>query len=807
MIGTLIDDVRISMRQLARHPGMTAVVLLTLALGTGSATAILTIVDRVLLRPLSFPDSGRLVALCETHPSIEGYCVGSPPDVEDWATQTRTLASLGLGRSWTFSMQTSGGAEGVRSGLATAGLFRTLGVKAAMGRVFTTDDVAESGRHVAVLSDDLWRTRFGADPGVLGRTVVMDGQSYAVIGVLPPRTDLPHMEGVRVWVPLPFDPRDEQNRAWRGFEVFGRLAPGATVERAQAELNSIQSGLGERFPATNRGWGARVVPLLDTVVGRVRPTLLVFLAAVGILLLVACANVANLMVARGATREKEFAVRAALGAGTWRLVRLVSLESMLLAIAGGMAGILLAVWATDAFLAMMPVGLPRMDEVHLDTRVLASAMALTLLAGLLSGIVPAWRASRLDLVEAIKEGHQPTAWRRALGVRGGLVIAEVAMAFVLAAGAGLLTHSYASLLHWEPGFDQQGILTFWTYGSSGKYPDARSAATAFARIEEQIRGIPGVTSVGMVSAGPLFGGGDGVGEFTTDDGTATPEAPIAANWYDMSPGYFRTLGVRLEHGRLFDDRDGPDVPRVVIVNRALARRYFGGADPVGRRLRMKNQQGLYAETMEIVGEVADIPPFVPGEQAQPEVYWPFRQSPRLASYFVLRISGDPAALVRLVDARLRALDPDMGAAQVATMADLIGAQLKRPRFNMLLVGVFAAMALTLTVVGVYGVIAASVAGRTRELGVRAALGAPRRRVLAMVMYEGMLLVLAGMALGAGAALAVSRFATSLLYGVRPTDPLTFVGIALLLATAAAAACLVPARRAARVDPMEALRAE
>ncbi len=803
MFGTLLDDIRISLRQLARRPGLTVIALLTLALGTGSATAILTIVDGVLLRPLPFPDSGRLVTLCETHPSIEGYCSGSPPDVEDWAAQSRTFASLGLGRSWTFNLETGGGAEGLRAGLATPGLFRTLGVSAALGRVFTPDDLAESGRHVAVLSDDLWRTRFGADAGVLGRSVVLDGESYTVIGVLPPRTDVPHVEGVRVWVPLPFDPRDEDNRNWRGFRVVGRLAPGVTIEAAEAELNAIQHGLGERFPATNRGWGARAVPLLDSVVGGVRPTLLVFLAAVGLLLLVACANVANLMVARGATREREFAMRAALGAGSWRLVRLVAIESLLLAALGGAAGILLAVWGADALLAMMPVGLPRIDELHLDARVVGSAVGLMLLAGLLAGLAPAWRAARLDLAEAMKEGHQPTAFRNALGVRGGLVVAEVALAFVLAVGAGLLTRSFASLLHWEPGFDRSGILTFWTYVSSGTYPDARSSSAAFARIEQQLRAIPGVTSVGMTSAGPLFGGGDGVGEFTTDDGAVTADAPIAASWYDMSPGYFRTLGVALVSGRLFEDADGRDAPPVVIVNQALARRYLGGADPVGRRLRMKHRAG----TMEIVGVVADIPPFVPGEQAQPEIYWPFAQSPRLASYFVLRTGGDPAALVRQVEAQLRAVDPDLGAAQVATMADLIDAQLKRPRFNMLLIGVFAVMAVTLTVVGVYGVIAASVAGRTRELGVRVALGATGGRVVGLVMREGMTLAAAGMALGAGVAFGVSRFAASLLYGVRPTDPLTFVGIVLLLALATAVACLVPARRAARVHPMEALRAE
>lgn len=799
---SLSTDLRFAIRQLARRPGFTVVALLTLALGTGAASAIFTIVDGVLLRPLPYPEPGRLVALCETHPSIEGYCVGSPPDVEDWAAQSRTVVSLGLGRSWPFTMQRDAGSEGVTGGLATPGLFRTLGVSPAIGRLLTADDLAPSGRHVVVLSDELWRSRFGADPGVIGRPIVLDGESYAVVGVLKPRTDLPQLGHVRLWVPLPFDPRDEENRRWRGFEVFGRLAPGARAQSAQAELALVQRSLAERHPQTNRDWGVRVEPLLDSMVGGVRPTLLVFLGAVAILLLVACANVANLLVARGAAREREFAVRAALGARPVRLFRLIATESLLLALVGGAAGVLVAVWAADAFLVLMPAGLPRVDDVALDARVVGFALAITIVTGLLAGLGPALRAARLDLAEAIKEGHQPAAWRHALGLRGGLVIGEVAMAFVLAVGAGLLTRSFTALLHWEPGFEQGGLLSFWTYASSGKYPTEERVAALFEQIEGELRTIPSVTLVGMTSAGPLFGGGDGAGEFVPD-GAATSDAPIVASWYDMSPGYFRTLGIALRRGRFFTEADRRGVPSVVIVNEALARRFFGAADPVGRRLRMKNHQ----ELLEIVGVVADIPPFEPGAPVPPEIYWPFQQSPRWASYFVVRTSGDPAAIGRVVEARLHAVDPDMSPSGVATMRDLVAAQLKRPRFNMLLIGVFASLALALTAVGVYGVVAASVAGRTRELGVRVALGASSARVLRMVLGEGLVLAGAGLVIGLGVAVGVSRFAASLLFGVRPTDPVTYAGIALLLVGITALACFVPAWRAGRVDPMVALRTE
>jgi predicted permease len=398
---------------------------------------------------------------------------------------------------------------------------------------------------------------------------------------------------------------------------------------------------------------------------------------------------------------------------------------------------------------------------------------------------------RLDLSQVIKEGHQPQAWRRALGLRGGLVIAEVAMAFTLAVGAGLLTRSYTSLLQWDPGFERRGLLTFWTYASTGSYPDRERVTGLFERIEAELGAIPSVTSVGMTSAGPLFGGGDGAAEFTVE----RDPVPIVANWYDMSPGYFMTLGLALRTGRWFDAADRAGSRPVAIVNEALARRWFAGRSPVGARLTMKKA----GEPMEIVGVVADIPPFKRSDAAVPEIYWPYAQSPRWASYFVLRTGGDPAALARIVDARLRAVDPDLSPGQLATMEDLVDSQLKRPRF--------AAMTLVLTTVGVYGVMAAAVAGRTRELGVRVALGASGRRVVGMVMREGMALSAAGMALGAVISLAVSRFAAALLFGVRPADPLTFGGVGLLLTVVTATACFVPARRAARVDPTEALRAE
>ena len=797
---SITQDLRQAVRALRKSPGFSLLAVLTLALGIGVSVAIFSVVDRVLLRPLPFPDSRRLVALCETHPSLQGFCIASPPDVEDWSRTARSLVSIGLGREWPYTARRGAEAEGVDGGIATPGLFATLQVTPALGRFFRADEMGPGAHHVVVLSDALWRSWYGADRAVLGRTVTLDGAGYEIVGVMRSGDEVPGLEDAKLWVPLPFDPKDEQNRKWRGFEVVGRLAPGATRASAAAELAGIQRDLAARFPQTNKDYGVRVESLLDNLVGAVRPTLLVFLGAVAILLLVACANVANLLVARGASRVRELAVRSALGAGPGRLVRLTAAESLALALLGGAAGLLVARWATDALVPLIPGGLPRLDHVAFDGRIVAFAVALAVATGVLAGLAPALRAARLDLVAAIKEGHQPVAWRRALGMRGGLVVAEVAMAFVLATGAGLLARSLATLLRWEPGFDRHNLLSFWTFASEGKYTDRASVAALFERVGAELRTLPGVASVGMASSGPLFGGRE-TGEFLLE-GTGAGE-PVVARWYDMDASFFPTLGVALKRGRWLSVADRAGMPPVALINETMARRYFSGADPVGRRLRSKGS----GTTLEVVGVVADIPAFLPGTPPQPEIYWPYQQSPRWASYFLLRTSGDPAALAKAVDARLKTVDPDLHASSLATMEDLVARRLRRPRFNLLLIGVFAAFALGLTLVGVYGVIAASVAGRTREIGVRVALGASARQVLTAVVKEGMALVALGMAIGLVGAVWLTRFAASMLYGVAPGDLGTRLVVVGLVAAAGLLACLVPARRAARVDPVVALRSE
>ena len=797
----LIADLRYAARSLRRGPGFTLLAVLTLVLGIGSSVAVFTVVDGVLLKPLPFPDPQRLVAICETHPSVAGFCIGSPPDVEDFATARHALASVGIGRDWPFTARRTAGAEGVDGGLATPGLFATLQVRPALGRLLERSDLGPGARPVVVLSDALWRSWYGGDRGVVGRSLVLDGKSYEIVGVLPAGVRVPRLEDVKLWAPLPFDPGDEANRGWRGFQVIGRLAPGVTPAAAAAALATVQRALGEQHPATNRGWGVEVESLRAQMVGPVRPTLLAFLGAVAILLLAACVNVANLLIARGAAREREFAVRAALGAASGRLVRLVAVESVVTAVAGGLGGVLLARWATDALLALMPGHLPRAESVALDGRVVGVAVVLILATGLIAGLAPALRAARLDLAATIKEGHQPAARRKALGLRGGLVVAEVAMAFVLATGAGLLARSFAGLLRWQPGFDESHLLTFWSLASDGKYPDHASVTAVFERARAELRAIPGVASVGMASSGPLFGGRE-TDEFLLD-GVPRGGQPVVARWYDMDPGYFPTLGVALRRGRWFTAADRAGAPPVALINEALARRYFPGSDPVGRSLRVKGD----ARAMEIVGVVADIAPFLPGTSAQPEVYWPFAQAPRWASFFVLRTTVAPATVVKAVAARLHDVDPDMSASNVATLEDRVAVQLARPRFDLLLVGVFAACALALALVGVYGVLASSVAGRVREIGVRVALGASGSRVVTLVLGEALGRIGLGILIGWLAAAWLARFVSGLLYGVAAGDALTRFVVAGLIVAAALAACVVPARRATKVDPVVALRTE
>jgi putative ABC transport system permease protein len=799
---SIVQDFVFGMRVLRRNPGFTLVAVLTLALGIGANTAIFSVVNGILLRPLPYPDPGRLVALSERSTSGGGFGTASPPNVEDWAERSRSMEVMGLGRDWGFILREEGGVYGVAGGLATPGLFRVFGFTPQLGRLFVDGDLPPGDNRVVVLTYTMWQNHFGGDPDIVGKTLPFTDGGRTVIGVLPAGAEVPELARVEMWMPLHFNPREERYREWRGFLAFARLQPDVEIPDARREFDAIAGELAREYPTTNADWHVEITPLHAQVVGSVRRILLVFLGAVGFVLLIGCANVANLLLARGAGRQREFAVRAALGAGRARIVRLVLSESLLLAVIGGAAGVVLAVWAVRTFVALAPSGIPRMDEVALDSPVLLFAVALSMVTSVIFGLVPSLQASQLDLSSSLKEGDQRSGMGRStLGARGALVVSEIALAFVLLVGAGLLLQSFATLLRWDPGFDRNNLLTVWTLAPAGKYTDGFQVRALQQRAVEELQSIPSVRSVGNASAGPIFGGLDAsemliVGRPTPPAG----EQPLI-QWFDIGPTYFRTLGIAIVQGRDFTSSDVQGAPYVAIINQAMVRRYWPDQDPLG------GQIDLYGETRTIVGVVSDVQPFEVGTPVPPLAYIPQLQIARGATYFIIRADSDPEALIPAVRARLQALEPDMQISRFMTMDQLIARRVVRPRFNMLLLGIFAAVALALAAIGIYGVVSYSVANRTREMGIRIALGAGRRNILGTVLRHGMVPSAVGIGIGLVGALGLTRVLSGMLYGVAPTDVPTFGAVAALLVLIAGVACYVPARRATKVDPIIAVRAE
>jgi putative ABC transport system permease protein len=791
-------ELRQALRALARSPGFTAVAIMTLALGIGAETAIYSVVRGVLLRPLPFAEPEELLTICETNPQVAGYCIASPPTVADWAEQSETLEAIGLGRTWPMLWNRPEEARGVDGGLATPGLFRALGVQPALGRLLADDDLAAGAPRVVLVSHALWRDELGGRPEAVGALVTLDGEPHRVVGVLPAGFDVPRLEGVELWTPLPFSPRDEENRGWRGFAVLARMAEGRRLEEVASELAVVQARLARQYPETYQGWGVRVEGLHDHLVGGVRTTLLLFLGAVALVLLVAAANVAHLILARATVRRRELAVRTALGASRRRLTRLALAEGGVLSLAACAVGVLLAFAGTRLFLDLAPAGIPRLDQVRLDGGVLAFAVVLAAVTSVLFAALPA--ASLADrrlgaLLHEVSAGEGPSRTR----LRGLLVVAEVAIAVTLLAGAGLLARSFVNLLTWDPGFERAGLLTVPVFSSQGKYPRGEDVLRAHEAAAEAVAALPGVRSVGLASAGPLFGGRETASALPAGGGAAEEGLPV--RWYDVGPRYFATLGVPVVRGRGITAQDRQGRPAVALVNETAARRLWPGRDAVGERLRID----WLEEPFEVVGVVRDVPPLRRGEPVEPEVYWPYAQLPRWAVFLVIRADGDPAALVQPAEARLEALDPDLQIGRWATLAELADRELRQPRFTLLLVALFAAVAAALAAVGIYGLLAYAVACRTREIGVRMALGAERRRIEAGVVAGALRLTAAGLVLGLAGAAAAGRGVRSLLHGIAPTDPWTLAAVALLVLGVAVLASWLPARRAGAVDPIKALR--
>ena len=800
-MGGRLAEAQYSLRALARAPGFSLVVILTLALGIGGSTAIFTFVDGVLLRPLSFPDAGALIQVCETHAERPSdWCGAAPGNLWDWQ-QTTTLETVGLGRSWRFGLKSSDGRfEGVAGGVATVGLFEALGIRPHLGRLLRDSDHTTGGDRVAILSHALWQSRFAADPDVVDSWLQLDQDRYQIVGVLPAGIEVPYLESVELWIPLWSERTDW--RHWRGLRSYGRLASGATLEQARTELTTLAQNLASQHPESNAGWSVRVDRLQDRMVSSVRQPLWVFLGAVGFVLLLACANAANLLLARSTVLQKEHALRIALGSSRSRLLRLLLTQSLILATAGGAIGLLLATVAVRLFVTLAPSGFPRLDEVGIDLRVFAFSMLVSLLTSVLFGLVPAWQTSRFDPHTLLKTGQADSA--ASLRSRGLLVVAELGLATVLLVGAGLLMQSYRNLTDWQPGFDIDGLVTFSVFPPGGKYESREQVATLYRQIDAELSALPGVATVGQVSAGPLFGGGDGVAEFTIEGHSEPPGSTLpTVAWFDTSPGYFSTLGVPLLRGRGFDRRDTHGAPHVAIVNETMARQHFGDDGAIGRRIRIHTHD----ITFEIVGVVADVEPFDPRGAVQPEIYWPIEQVTRWASFFAVRVQGDAAAAAPAIVERLEQLEPEMTVSSPTTLHQLIARQLVRPRFQMSLLLAFSIIAMAVATTGVYGVTAYSVSRRARELGIRKALGARRGDVLKLVLSHGWQMALLGLTTGLAGALALTRLLNSMLVEIGASDPVTLLAAIGILAAVALLATAIPAHRASGAQPFESLRQE
>jgi putative ABC transport system permease protein len=803
---SLWQDVRYSARGLRARPGFATVILVTLALGIGANTAIFTVVDAALVRSLPYPDADRLVHLWESSPAGTDRAEASYPDFQDWQ---RTEVFDGLG-----GYQTNGAALTGRDvplmmavTYVTPGFFDVLRVRPAIGRTFH-DRTDRIGDRVAVLGHGFWQREFGGDPAVIGRSITLGGTPHTVVGVLPPAFHFARAHGGDLWVLTDLSRPYMTRRGTHWLNTIGRLKPGVTLRQARSAMSAAAVGIAERHPDTHTGRSATVVPLRDEFVKGVRPLLLVLLTAVSLVLVVACANVAGLLMARATSRQQELAVRAALGAGRGRIVQQLLTESVLLAALGGAAGLLVATVGVRALVNALPeqqlLSMPYLAGLGVDWRVLGYAMLVALATGVLFGLVPAVPASRTALAPTLRAGRRSTGGRRRT-MRNSLVVGEFALTLVLLVGAGLLTQSLVRLLRVNPGFRPERVLTAGVMLPPTKYSDSTRIVAFFDELTTRVRSLPGVVSVGMTSRLPLDWGNSMTYVVVGRPLPAPGERP-GASVREVSTAYFEAMGIPLIDGRDFTEEDGPNAPRAVVVNRAIAAQHFGATSAVGQRiaLDMEGRGPFYM----IVGVVGNVPIGQLDEAPTPTIYFPHRQWGDNGMFLVMRTTGDPVSLAPAVRRVVHGLDRDLPVAMVSTMERNIAnsQSVFMRRYSMLLVGGFAVLALVLSIVGIYGVISYGVVQRTQELGVRVALGAQRRDIVLMVLRDGTALAAAGIVIGAAAALWLTRFLRSLLFGIQTSDPLTYVGVAALLAAVALLASYLPARRATRVDPLIALRA-
>jgi putative ABC transport system permease protein len=804
MFADLFQDLRYALRMLRKSPGFAFIIVLTLALGIGANSTIFSVINAVLLRPLPYPESDRLVYVDENNlPKGWGHFSVSPANFVDWRGQSRSFERIVALSRHSFNYSTGdlpeqwGGLEG------SQGFLEMYRVRPEIGRSFSDNEFQVGNDHVVLISNGLWKRAFGSDPAILGRHLLLGGESFEVIGVMPPAFQLGGPNNV-LWLPLAFDPADLQSsRGAHYLTVMARLLPNITVEQAGKEMSALAARLAAQYPVTNKDWGAGVQQVQASQVKSVRPALLILLGAVGFVLLIACSNAANMLLARATVRRREIAIRTALGAGRLRVVRQLLTESVILAIVGGALGLGIAYAGMRALVALRPAFIPRAATIHLDTSVLLFTAALALATGILFGLAPALSVVRGNLSESLKEGGRSGGGGRA-GLRKVFVVVEVALAFVLLVGAGLLVRSFSRLTAVEPGFNTQSALTFLVPLPRARYSTPAQQIAFYDQAQQRLAALPGVASSVLTSTVPLSGDDElysiGIA------GAPSPDQPSAL-YYLVGPDYLRQMGIQLLAGREFTPQDNAVGPHVCIVNDKLAQTLFPGRNPIGQRIQIGRN---YSIVREIVGVAATVKHYGLDEKTALQVYEPFAQLPRTAMLFVLRTQGDPMRVLPAARHAIQQVDAQQPVTRPATMEEILSESVALPRFRTLLLGLFGALAATLAAVGLYGVMSYTVTQQTQEIGVRMALGAQRMQIFRLMVGRGMFLVLIGVVIGGGGAFALTRSLesfVSFLFGVKPNDPLTLAGVTLLFAAVAAFACWLPARRASRVDPLIALRYE
>ena len=800
----MINDFRYALRQLVKAPSFTIVAILTLALGIGACTAIFSVVNTVLLRPLDYPDPDRIVIIRETQlPKFPEFAV-SPPNYLDWAKQAKSFEYLAAYGGAALNLTGEGEPQRLIGVRATAHYFDVYGVKPVLGRMLLPEEDVQGKNHVVVLSHGFWQRVFGGARDVIGRAIQLNGEPYNVVGVAPPGFGL--ASKVDVWTPMAFQPEETANDARGGhyLNVVGRLKPGVTVAQARAEMELIADQLAKQYPDPNKGWSILMMPIQDYLVSEVKPVLYTLFAAVGCVLLIACANLANLLLARATARHREISIRAALGAGRARLIRQLLTESVVLAICGGIAGVVLARWGLDALLALAPATLPRTSDIRLDSGVLFFSLALSVLTGLVFGIAPAWLAARTDVNEALKQGTRGATEGGVRGrLRSALVVIEVVFALMLLGGAGLLARSFIQLAKVDPGFNPENATLLRLSLPQKKYalPEQQ---TAFAdALLERVKVLPGVHAAGVTHSMPIVS--DYLLGFNIEGRPAIAPSDLpSTNYYTVTPDYFKAMGIRLIRGRVFTAQDDAKAPRVALINETMARQHFPNEDPIGKRINITNGPETWRE---IVGIVGDIKQYGVDQATTAQAYEPFAQVPFTSVNLVMRTNGSPAALLGALRPAVYAIDKDQPIGIIRPLEEIMAESIARQRFAMTLLSVFSAVALVIAAVGIYGVMAYNVIQRTGEFGIRMALGAQPGDVMRLVLTQGGKLIGLGLLIGLVATLAASRAMGSMLFNTSAYDPLTLGTITILLAAVALVACFFPANRATKVNPIEALRSE